>query len=36
VTIATPATNAYDDGVLLDANTYWYAIDAVNSCGAVP
>jgi hypothetical protein len=36
VTIATPATNAYADGVLLDANNYWYAIDAVNSCGAVP
>jgi len=36
VTIATPATNSYADGVLLDGNNYWYAIDAVNSCGAVP
>lgn len=34
--IATPATNSYDDGVLLDGNNYWYLIDAVNSCGSVP
>jgi hypothetical protein len=36
VTIATPALNAYPDGVLADGNSYWYLIDAVNSCGAVP
>jgi hypothetical protein len=36
VSIATPVTNAYDDGVLQDALSYWYLVDAVNSCGAVP
>jgi hypothetical protein len=35
-TIATPALNAYQDGVLGDGSSYWYLIDAVNSCGAVP
>jgi hypothetical protein len=35
-TIAAPALNAYQDGVLADGNSYWYLIDAVNSCGAVP
>jgi hypothetical protein len=34
--IATPATNAYLDPVLADGNTYWYTVDAVNSCGTVP
>ncbi len=35
-TIATPVANSYQDGVLADGNSYWYLIDSVNSCGAVP
>ncbi len=35
-TIASPVTNAYQDGSLEDGNGYWYLIDSVNSCGAVP
>jgi hypothetical protein len=35
-TIATPVANSHQDGVLADGISYWYLIDAVNSCGAVP
>jgi hypothetical protein len=35
-TIATPAANSFQDGVLADGISYWYLIEAVNSCGAVP
>ena len=34
--IASPVTNAYSDAVLNDGIDYWYAIESVNSCGAVP
>jgi len=34
--IASPVTNSYPDPVLLDGNDYWYSVDSVNSCGAVP
>ncbi len=36
VSIATPVTNSYQDGVLADGNDYWYLIDSVNNCGTVP
>ena len=35
-TIASPIANSYQDGVLADGIDYWYLIDSVNSCGAVP
>jgi len=35
-TLATPAANTFQDLDLLDGNSYWYTIDAVNSCGPVP
>ena len=34
--IASPAASSYADSVLVDGNDYWYTVDAVNSCGAVP
>ena len=34
--IATPATNAYSEPTEHDGHSYWYLIEAVNSCGAVP
>jgi hypothetical protein len=34
--IASPPTNAFSDAVLADGFNYWYTVDAVNSCGAVP
>jgi hypothetical protein len=35
-TIATPFAHTYLDPVLGNGSSYWYSIDAVNSCGAVP
>jgi hypothetical protein len=35
-TIATPIAQSYADPVLGDGASYWYLIDSVNSCGAVP
>jgi len=31
---ATSATTDFQDPVLADSNSYWYIVDAVNSCGA--
>ena len=32
--IATPATNSYSE--VMDATSYFYAVEAVNACGATP
>jgi cellulose 1,4-beta-cellobiosidase len=34
--IATSPSSSYQDGVRLDGNSYWYLVDALNSCGPTP
>src|SRR5262249_17287657 len=34
--LAASPTNGYQDPVRTDADSYWYQIDAVNSCGTTP
>jgi hypothetical protein len=34
--IAASPTNSYQDGVRLDGDSYWYLVDAMNSCGPTP
>jgi hypothetical protein len=34
--LAAPAVNTYLDPVLANPDSYWYLIEAVNSCGGTP
>jgi hypothetical protein len=35
-TIATPSANTQLDPIATDPDSYWYLVEAVNSCGATP